>query len=105
MAFKDNLLQLPSVAHLAALELLDASGQCVATIENKPGKTGSLTIYAALATKHGSINAAAAKEGLELFSEHTTDARAHPGSHPNIDRLFQVVADGIGYGVRLIKAA
>ncbi len=104
MAFVDNIKQLPSVTHLTELQLLDAAGELVASIENKPGKSGSLTIYAALATKHGSINVAAAQEGLELFAEHTADARAHPGSHPNVDRLFDVIASGQALVVKLITA-
>ena len=91
MAFADNLKSLPSIAHLAALELIDASGRTVASIENKPGKSGSLTVYAALAARHGRIDATAAREGLELFAEHTEDARAHPGKHPNIDRLLELI--------------
>ncbi|MEY5097529.1 MAG: hypothetical protein RJA36_248 [Pseudomonadota bacterium] len=104
MAFADNLKQLPSVTHLAALQLLDAAGTVLATIENQPGQAGSLAVYHALAARHGGIDAAAAREGLELFAEHTEAARSHPGSHPNIDRLLQVIASGQGYGVRLIEA-
>lgn len=103
MAFADNLKQLPSIAHLSALELLDADGNVAAAIENKPGKAGSVAVYHALAAKHGAINVAAAQEGLALFAEHTAAAREHPGSHPNIDRLLDVVATGQGYTVRLIK--
>ena len=44
MAFADNIKQLPPVAHLAELQLLDAAGKLVAAIENKPGKSGSLTL-------------------------------------------------------------
>jgi hypothetical protein len=104
MAFADNLKQLPSIAHLAELQLLDAAGKVVATIENKPGKAGSLTVYAALAAKHGGIDVAAAQEGIELFAEHTADARAHPGNHPNIDRLFEVIETRKGYTVKLVNA-
>ena len=104
MAFADNLKQLPSISHLVELQLIDAAGKVVASIENKPGKAGSLTVYAALAAKHGGINVAAAQEGIELFAEHTADARAHPGNHPNIDRLFEVIASGKGYAVKLVKA-
>lgn len=104
MTFADNLKQLPPVNHLAALQLRDAAGVVVATIENKPGKTGSLAVYAALAAKHGSINVAAAEEGLEMFAEHTVDARAHPGKHPNIDRLRAVIASGEGLSVTLLPA-
>ena len=102
--FADNLRQLPPVSHLRELQLLNSAGQVVATIENKPGKAGSLAVYNALAAKHGRIDRAAAEEGLLLFAEHTEAARAHPGSHPNIDRLFDVVASGQGYTVRLIQA-
>jgi hypothetical protein len=99
--FAENLRQLPAITHLAELQLIDSAGQVAAT---KPGKAGSLALYNALAAKHGSINVAAAQEGLQLFAEHTESARQHPGSHPNIDRLFDVVASGQGYTVRLIEA-
>ena len=102
--FADHLRQLPPVTHLAELQLINAAGQVVASIENKPGKAGSLAVYHALAAKHGSINTAAAQEGLQLFAEHTESARQHPGSHPNIDRLFEVIASGQGYTVRLVQA-
>jgi hypothetical protein len=104
MTFADKLKQLPAVTHLAALQLLNAAGKVVTTIENKPGKAGSLAVYAALAARHGSINVAAAQEGLALFAEHTDDARTHPGNHPNIDRLLEVIASGEGFSVKLIKA-
>ena len=75
-----------------------------ARIANQPGKAGSLAVYHALAAKHGGIGVAAAQEGLLLFAEHTESARQHPGSHPNIDRLFEIIASGQGYSVRLIPA-
>ena len=102
--FAEHLRQLSPVTHLAALELIDASGQVAASIENKPGKVGSLAVYHALATKHGGIHRAAAEEGLALFAEHTEAARQHPGSHPNIDRLFDILVSGQAYSVRLILA-
>ena len=104
MAFADNLKQLPSVAQLAELQLIDAAGAVAATIENKPGKAGSLAVYHALAARHGGINVTAAQEGLDLFAEHTADARANPGKHPNIDRLLEVIASGQGYSVKLVQA-
>jgi len=90
MAFTENLQALPPVDHLSALELFNAKGDAVARIENKPGQAGSLKLYAALAVKHGSINPAAAQEGLALYAEHTADAQANPGKHPNIDRLLAI---------------
>ena len=105
MAFADNLKQLPAVSHLAALQLLDAAGNVVATIENKPGQSGALAVYAALAAKHGSINVAAAQDGLDIFAEHTISARAHAGSHPNIDRLLALIASGACLSVVLINSS
>ena len=93
MSFADTLKQLPKVSHLDALQLTDADGALVATIENKPGQAGSLAVYNHLAQLHGSINADAAKKGIELYAEHGEDARTNPGKHPNIDRLIQI-ADG-----------
>jgi hypothetical protein len=104
MAFADNLKELPPVGHLAALHLIDEQGQTVATIENKPGQAGSLAVYAWLASQHGSINAQAAQEGLALYAEHTVDAQAHPGKHPNIDRLITLLAQGGSYRVSLQAA-
>lgn len=91
MSFADNLKQLPGVSHLTALQLIDATdGGVVATIENKPGQTGSLAVYNHLAQLFGAITADAAKKGLDLYAEHVQDARANPGKHPNIDRLLEL---------------
>jgi hypothetical protein len=94
MAFADNLKQLPRISHLAAIQLLDSEGAVTATIENKPGQAGSLSIYNHLGQIYGAITAEAARKGLELYAEHTDDARQNPGKHPNIDRLLALVADG-----------
>lgn len=104
MTFADNLKTLPSIAHIAELQLIDDTGNTAATIPNAPGKAGSVTVYNALATKHGSINVAAAEEGLQIFAEHTEDAKARPGAHPNIDRLLDVIATGKGYAVKVVAA-
>jgi len=94
MSFSDNLKQLPGVSHLSAIQLLDAEGNVVATIEHKAGQIGSLTVYNHLAQFYGLINAEAAARGLELFAEHAEDARLNPGKHPNIDRLLNLPASG-----------
>lgn len=87
--FRDVLASLPSVTQLGALTLHDANGP-VARLENKPGQAGSLAVYHALHQQFGQIDAAAARHGLALFAEHTADARARPGAHPNIDRLLAI---------------
>ena len=93
MHFSDTLKTLPGIAHLAGLQLLDADGAIVATLENRPGQAGSVAVYHALAARHGTLGPDAAQDGLALYSEHTADARAFPGKHPNIDRLL-AIADG-----------
>ena len=106
MQFAERLKQLPPVAHLAALHLLDAQGHTVATIENRPGQAGSLAVYHALAQQHGGvITPAAAALGLDWYGEHLADALAHPGKHPNIDRLQAWAAGTTSYQVQPVPAA
>lgn len=102
--FAEILPTLPPVDGIACIELtLRGTNDGGVSIENKPGQAGSLRVYHALWRKYGCIDAAAAREGLALYAEHTTDARAHPGKHPNIDRLMQVIAQGLSYNVRIVE--
>jgi hypothetical protein len=41
---------------------------------------------------------------MELYAEHTVDAQANPGKHPNIDRLIALVADGATLRVKHVFA-
>ena len=91
--FALNLKKLPGISHLAAINLLDTEGNVLVAIENKAGSQGSLAVYNHLAQTFGAITPDAAKKGLELFAEHTDDARAHPGKHPNIDRLLALLEE------------
>lgn len=102
-SFKDNLQNFPSIDAVERVELLDAARQVVATVENQPGKQGSLAVYQYLHETFGELNAEAAAHGLEVFAEHTEDARNRPGAHPNIDRLFSIVDGGPALAMRLIK--
>ena len=104
MAFAENLKQLPKISHILAIQLLDGEGKEVALIENKPGQAGSLSVYNHLGQIYGAITAEAARKGLELYAEHTADAQAHPGKHPNIDRLIALAADGTTLRVKHIFA-
>ena len=91
--FAENLKKLPGISHLVAINLLDADGSVLSVIENKAGSQGSLAVYNHLAQTYGAITPDAAKKGLELYAEHTEDARLHPGKHPNIDRLIALVEE------------
>jgi hypothetical protein len=102
--FAENLAGLPSVNHVVAIELRDAIGRIVGKIENKSGSAGSVKVYAFLAGKWGRINQIAASEGLDIYAEHTEDARLHPGKHPNIDRLYDVVRNCRVLEVEIVEA-
>ncbi|MBS0511340.1 MAG: DUF2322 family protein [Proteobacteria bacterium] len=104
MAFADNLKTLPGVSHLAAMNLIDASDAVVGTIENKPGQAGSLAVYNHLAQLYGAITPEAAKKGIELYAEHSEDARLNPGKHPNIDRLIGLMERGETLRVKQVFA-
>lgn len=104
MTFAETLKQLPKVSHLAALHLIDADDAVVGMIENKPGQGGSLAVYNHLAQLYGAISPEAARKGLELYAEHTEDAKLNPGKHPNIDRLIGLVERGETLRVKQVFA-
>lgn len=101
MAFAENLKQLAPLGDIEKLELLDADGTIVATIENKPGQAGSLAVYRHLVERFGMIDKSAATQGLDLYAEHTREAEQNPGRHPNIDRLFSVIRDDLSLKARI----
>ena len=89
-SFKENLALLPSIEGLARIELSNPQGEVIATIENAPGKQGSLAVYQYLKSVYGSLTVEAAEHGIAVFAEHSEDAKNRPGAHPNIDRLIEV---------------
>jgi hypothetical protein len=91
-SFKDNLDLLPAIDGIARIDLLDADGAILASIPNEQGKQGSLKVYNYLKLGFGRLDAEAASHALAVFAEHTPDAIARPGVHPNIDRLLEVKA-------------
>jgi hypothetical protein len=102
-SFKENLQTLPSIDGIERLEMMDAAGNVVASIENQPGKQGSLAVYQYLFATYGVLNAEAATHGLAVFAEHTEDARNQPGAHPNIDRLLEIQGGGASLTIRLVN--
>lgn len=102
--FKQNLAQLPPIAGVQRIDLIDGNGVVVAGIENQPGKQGSLAVYQYLKLAFGELDAKAAEHGLAVFAEHTADARHRPGAHPNIDRLLAIAAGGAPLRIDVIAA-
>ncbi|NML32677.1 DUF2322 family protein [Paraburkholderia antibiotica] len=103
--FKDNLAQMPVIDGIARLDLVDGKGAVVASIENKPGKQGSLALYNYLRGAFATLDAKAAEHGLALFAEHTADARNRPGAHPNVDILLAIVAGGGPLRIEAVPAS
>ncbi len=89
--FNDILSALDSADHLEHIALFHADGSNAGLIENKAGSLGSLKLYQHLHKKFGDISVAAAQEGVAMYAEHSYDAKLHPGKHPNIDRLLNVI--------------
>jgi hypothetical protein len=104
-SFRDNLAQLPPIEGVARIDLIDAAGAVVGSIENQPGKQGSLAVYNHLAQAFGTLDAGAADYGLRLFAEHVPDAKARPGAHPNVDRLLGIVEGGAALSIRVVPDA
>jgi hypothetical protein len=52
-SFKDNLAKLPPIDGVQRIDLVDAKGVVVDSIENKPGKQGSLAVYQYLKKEFG----------------------------------------------------
>lgn len=89
--FAENLEQFPEVGSIEHIEI-SQDGALLSTIDNIDGQRGSLALYNYLLKTMGDLDIYAAKRGLELYAEHTADARANPGKHPNIDRLILIEA-------------
>jgi len=102
--FKDNLQQLPSIDGVARVDLVDSAGTVVASIENQPGKKGSVAVYQYLKQAFGALDAKAAEHGLAVFAEHTADARENPGAHPNVERLLAIAAGGPPLDIEVVAA-
>ena len=101
-SFKDNLARLPGVDHLQRIDLADGGGNVVASIENQPGKQGSLAVYHYLKQAFEMLDAKTAEHGLQIFGEHTPDAKARPGAHPNIDRLLEIAAGAPALRIEIV---
>lgn len=93
MEFKAILDTLPAIEHLSGLGVFDEEQQ-IHHIPAIAGKLGSLRVYNALFCEfNGKLDRTCAEKGLQLFAEHTEDARQFPGKHPNIDLLFKVIKE------------
>lgn len=96
MQFKDFLATFPDISHLSGLNVRNTAGEIIHHIPAVEGKLGSLKLYNALFAKfNGKLTASAAEQGIEWFAEHVADAKENVGKHPNIDLLFNVIAENL----------
>ena len=104
MDFKTILETLPQIEQLSGLNVLDGE-TVIHHIPAVAGKLGSLRVYNALVQQfNGKLDRTSAQKGLEIFAEHTADAQANPGKHPNIDLLFTVISENKTYQLQPILA-
>ncbi len=89
--FQENLEQFPPVGIVERIDIYQGD-KLNGSIENAEGQRGSLALYYYLFKTMGELDIYAARRGLELYAEHTADARANPGKHPNVDRLILIEA-------------
>ncbi|MGL1890545.1 MAG: DUF2322 family protein [Spirochaetaceae bacterium] len=90
MKFKEILETLKPVDSLEKIDIVSGD-KVLTTILNVDGKKGSLQVYANLVGfDNGNIDKKLADKGLEMFAEHTADAKTNPGAHPNIDLLLNI---------------
>ena len=101
--FKDILETLEEASHVRRIDLFDQANNLNGSILSKPGTLGSIRVYHHLWKSFGVIDVNAAIEGIELFSEHVEAAENHPGRHPNIDRLLQIIEDESTLKIKIIK--
>jgi hypothetical protein len=102
--FRDNLQHLPPVDGVQRIDLVDGTGVVIASIENQPGKHGSLAVCQYLKQVFDTLDMKAAEHGLAVYGEHTADARNRPGAHPNVDRLLAIAAGGAPLSIEVIAA-
>ena len=80
--FKDNLQKLPSIEGVQRIDLTDGTGAVVASIENVPGKQGSVAALQSPRLVFGMLDANAATPGRAVSAAHTTDPPIRHAAHP-----------------------
>ncbi len=85
--FNENMDRLTkAVPHVALLKLY-LDGQLIRTIANVPGQSGALRVCAHFLT-NGALSPKAVASCIEVFAPLVSEAKASPGTHPNIDLLL-----------------
>ena len=97
--------QLPEIGHIERLELYGTGEEPDSIIHNKAGSERILAVYYKLALDCGGVTPDAARQGLDLLGTLADEARAHPGSHPEIDLLHTIAEEERYLAARIVKKA
>ncbi|MDA3812081.1 MAG: DUF2322 family protein [Spirochaetaceae bacterium] len=90
MKFEEILKTLKPINTIEKIDIVK-DGKVIHNISNVQGGRGSLQVLANLVDfDNGNIDKTLAIKGLEMFCEHTADAVANRGKHPNIDMLRSI---------------
>ena len=100
--FKDMLGTLEDASHIEGIVLSSKDG-AISSIKKKPGTHGSIKIYHHLWLAYGELSVDAALEGIDLYCEYSEEAQDHPGKHPNIDRLFDIIENQETLKIKISK--
>jgi 2,3,4,5-tetrahydropyridine-2,6-dicarboxylate N-succinyltransferase len=90
--FSENLQRLTTPCPEVGVLKLYLDGKLIRTVANVPGQAGSLRVFAHF-QKNGELKAAAIAGCLEVFAPLVEEAKASPGSHPNIELLLGLRSD------------
>ena len=103
MNFGSGYNALSDVPKLLAIEITRLDGKVKHIIQNEAGKQASIKIYYAIAAQNEfQITASEAAVGLELYGDYVQQECQQPGSHPNIRRLMNIIADDQCWSVTVI---
>ena len=101
--FKEILETFEDVSHVKEIVLSNKDGKIISTIKSIPGSLGSIKLYHHLYLTFGELSIDAALKGIELYSEHSKEAKNYPGKHPNIDRLLDIIENEKNLKIKIIK--
>lgn len=98
--FSTDYYYLPSTDHIKRLTLKNAHSGETTILENKPGKHASVKILFNIAnTNNLRISSREAQNGLLLFGDYVIEEKQHPGAHPNIRLLMDIIENKEAWSV------
>ena len=101
--FAENLQRLTTACPEVGLVKLYLDGKLIRVVANIPGQSGSLRVFSHF-QKNGELTTEGVAGCLEVFSPLVEEAKASPGSHPNIDLLLGLRSEQV-LRVEMVKTS